>query len=179
MPAAAFNLNVRTSPGSSALLTRSIADAISGVNKDLALTFRPLSDQIGASLAQERIVAMLSGFFGGLALLLAGLGLYGVTSYAVSRRRTEIGIRMALGAAPAGVVRLVLSRVDAARRRSVWWSAPGSAFGRRSSCRRCSTTSSRATRSRSWQRRQRWRWSARSPAGCRRIERPELIPWRY
>jgi ABC-type antimicrobial peptide transport system permease subunit len=109
--AAEFNLNVRTSPGSSALLTRSIAEAISGVNKDLALTFQPLSDQIGASLAQERIVAMPSGFFGGLALLLAGLGLYGVTSYAVSRRRTEIGIRMALGVAPAGVVRLVLSRV--------------------------------------------------------------------
>ena len=62
-------------------------------------------------MAQDRIVAELSGFFGGLALLLAGLGLYGVTSYAVSRRRTEIGIRMALGAAPGGVVRLVLSRV--------------------------------------------------------------------
>ena len=75
------------------------------------MTFRPLADQVNAALIQERIVAWLSGFFGALALLLAGLGLYGVTSYAVSRRRTEIGIRMALGAAPGGVVALVLRRV--------------------------------------------------------------------
>ena len=54
---------------------------------------------------------MLSGFFGGLALLLAGLGLYGITAYAVSRRRAEIGIRLALGAEPRRVVRLVLARV--------------------------------------------------------------------
>jgi ABC-type antimicrobial peptide transport system permease subunit len=74
-------------------------------------SLRPLSDYLDASLAQERIVATLSGFFGGLALLLAGLGLYGITAYAVSRRRAEIGIRLALGAEPRRVVRLVLSRV--------------------------------------------------------------------
>jgi len=102
---------VRASNGAPALLARSVNAAIGSVNKDLALTFRPLADQVDASLTQERVVAMLAGFFGALALLLAGLGLYGVTSYAVTRRRAEIGIRVALGAEPAGVVRLVLVRV--------------------------------------------------------------------
>jgi ABC-type antimicrobial peptide transport system permease subunit len=106
-----ISLNVRAAQGSPARLTKSIVAAIASVSPRLAVTVHPLTRQIDDALARERVVAMLGGFFGALALLLAGLGLYGVTSYAVSRRRTEIGIRMALGAAPAGVVRLVLSRV--------------------------------------------------------------------
>jgi predicted permease len=106
-----ISLSVRSSAGSPALLSRSVAAAIAGIDSDLAVTFRPLASLVSASLTQERVIATLSAFFGGLALLLAGLGLYGVTSYAVSRRRSEIGIRLALGAAPGGVVRLVLARV--------------------------------------------------------------------
>jgi ABC-type antimicrobial peptide transport system permease subunit len=68
---------------------------------------------LAANVLQERLVATLSAFFGGLALLLAGLGLYGVMSYTVARRRNEIGIRIALGAEPGSVVRLVLNQVTA------------------------------------------------------------------
>jgi predicted permease len=110
-PPSFMSISVRAAAGRPALLTKPLAAALTDVNRDLAITFRPLEEQVNAALTQERIVAMLSGFFGGLALLLAALGLYGVTSYAVSRRRTEIGIRMALGAAPGGVIRLVLRRV--------------------------------------------------------------------
>jgi putative ABC transport system permease protein len=107
----ATQISVRAALGSPALLTRSIAHALTSVDPDVALTFRPVADQIRNSLAQERVVAMLSGFFGGLALLLAALGLYGVTAYAVGRRRQEIGVRMALGAEPGRVLRMVLGRV--------------------------------------------------------------------
>jgi predicted permease len=104
-------VSIRAASGSPLLLARSLSAALLATDRDLVFTFRPMTDQVSASLTQERVIAMLSGFFGALALLLAGLGLYGVTSYAVSRRRTEIGIRMALGAEPASVVRLVLARV--------------------------------------------------------------------
>ena len=82
-----------------------------GVNDDVTLAFEPLAREVDESLAADRVLAILSGSFGAVALLLAGLGLYGVTAYAVARRRTEIGIRMAIGAAPGDVVRMVLSRV--------------------------------------------------------------------
>jgi putative ABC transport system permease protein len=110
-PPSSMAISVRSAGGSPAMLTKSIAAALTSVDPNVAITFRPLADQVNASLTQERMLAMLSGFFGALALLLAGLGLFGVTSYSVSRRRTEIGIRMALGAAPSSVVRMVLRRV--------------------------------------------------------------------
>ena len=108
---AAINLSVRSAGGSPALLTRAVTDAIGRVDRDLALTFHPLARDLRASLGQERLVAMLSGFFGALALLLAGVGLYGVVAYTVSRRKAEIAIRMALGAAPGAVLGLILRRV--------------------------------------------------------------------
>ena len=88
-----------------------VAAAIGRVNPRLALTFRPLSDYVNAARNQERLLALLAGAFGTLGLLLAGLGLYGITAYAVAVRRSEIGIRMALGAIASRIMRLVLVRV--------------------------------------------------------------------
>jgi len=108
---ARLSLSARAASGSPALLTRSVAEAISRVDRDVSLTFRPLASFIDGALVRERLLAMLSGFFAGLALLLAGIGLYGMTAYSVSRRRAEIGIRMALGAHSARVVAMVLKKI--------------------------------------------------------------------
>jgi hypothetical protein len=108
---ASVNLSVRSSGGRPELLTKSVAAAIGAVNADLALTFHPLTDYVNDSLVQERLIARLSGSFAVLTLLLAALGLYGVVAYAVAGRRTDIGIRIALGAARESIVRLALGRV--------------------------------------------------------------------
>jgi predicted permease len=119
-----INISIRSSAGSPLPLARSVTAALTAVDREVALMFPPhlLADQVNGSLTRERLVATLSAFFGILALLLAGIGLYGVTAYAVSRRRHEIGIRIALGAQPADVIKLVL-------RQSVLLTVVGVALG--------------------------------------------------
>ncbi len=111
IPQKDFYMGVRAANGSPALLERQIGAAITSFSADVGFSFEPLAQQVDDSLAQERVLATLSAFFGGLALLLAAVGLYGVTAYTVTRQRTEIGIRLALGATPTGIVRQVLARV--------------------------------------------------------------------
>jgi putative ABC transport system permease protein len=107
---AAFSITIKRGAERPAI-ERTLTEVLGRVDAHLAFSFRDYDDQVGATLVQERLVAMVSGFFGALAMLLAALGLYGVTSYAVSRRRPEIAVRVALGASTGGVVWLVLGRV--------------------------------------------------------------------
>jgi putative ABC transport system permease protein len=97
--------------GPAASLIPSVKAAVDEVNHNVTLQFRTLALQVDESLGRERLLATLSGFFGALALGLAVIGLYGVMSYNVARRRNEIGIRMALGAEQARVLRMVLGEV--------------------------------------------------------------------
>ncbi|MDQ2944772.1 MAG: ABC transporter permease, partial [Acidobacteriota bacterium] len=81
----------------------------SDVDPNLTIIYvRTMQDQINLAFDQKRAVASLSGLFGIVALLLAAVGLYGVTAFTVARRTSEIGIRMALGADKMNIVRLVL-----------------------------------------------------------------------
>jgi putative ABC transport system permease protein len=105
------SLSVAAASGSPAALAPRVVAAITNIHPDLSLTSHALASQVEGSLARERLLALLSGFFGVLALLLAAIGLYGLTSYGVSRRRSEIGIRLALGATPNTVIVTVLRHV--------------------------------------------------------------------
>ena len=104
-------LTIKAVSGQRALVERDVATALTQADPTLVFTSGTFDQMLDATMTQERLIAMMSGFFGALALLLAGLGLYGIVAQAVSARRTEIGLRMALGAQPTGIVRLVFRRV--------------------------------------------------------------------
>ncbi len=105
-----FELRTAIPPSALAGLVQA---AVADVNKQIPLEFRTLAEQVNDSMVQERLLALLSGFFGALALLLAMIGLYGTLSYLVTRRQTEFGVRMALGAQPGSILRLVMRDVIA------------------------------------------------------------------
>ena len=104
------DFEVRTA-GDPKAFTSSIRDIIAQRDANLPMIrVATQTEQIDALLAQERIVAQLSSFFGIVALILACMGLYGLLSYEVTRQTREIGIRMALGAQPSDLLRMVVSQ---------------------------------------------------------------------
>jgi len=86
-----------------------VRQALAQVNPDLALIdFTSFGQQVNDNFTQQAMIAKLTSLFGVLALILASVGLYGVTAYSVERRTAEIGIRMALGADRIKVLKLIL-----------------------------------------------------------------------
>lgn len=99
------------SDGDPTALVPMVKTALAELHPAAGVEFRTLSEQVASSLRRERVLAVLSALFGGVALALAVLGLYGVMSYAVARRRNEIGVRIAIGAGRGRVIRMVLGDV--------------------------------------------------------------------
>jgi len=98
---------IRTAMPPSALIP-SIRGAMASVNKPTSLQFTTLKQEADDSVVQEHLMAVLSGFFGSLALLLTTIGLYGAMAYVVTQRTHEIGIRIALGAQQGLILRLIM-----------------------------------------------------------------------
>ncbi len=103
-----FELRTASRPST---LASAVQQAVAEVNKGVSLEFHTLAEQVDASLVEDRLLATLSAFFGGLALFLAAIGLYGALSFLVRQRQTEFGVRMALGAPRASILRLVIRDV--------------------------------------------------------------------
>lgn len=102
------NVIVVTRPGASVGAAR-LRQAIASVDPNLPIiSIRSLKEQVGSQFTQQRLIARLVSFFGILSLVLASIGLYGITAYNAGRRTGEIGVRMALGASRGNVVALVL-----------------------------------------------------------------------
>jgi putative ABC transport system permease protein len=105
---ASFALVVRSRPGAGSVIA-DVRGAVRHVNRDVAIAkIAPMADVIAGSVAQPRIYTALIGAFAMLAVLLAAVGLYGVMSYSVAQQTRELGIRLALGSTPSGIVLSVL-----------------------------------------------------------------------
>ncbi|HUL17549.1 MAG TPA: ABC transporter permease [Terriglobales bacterium] len=107
-PGATFLIRSRAGAGG---LLNSVKEAISSTSPEIDIVFTLLPARVHESLVQDELMATLCSFFGGLAVLLAAVGLYGVISYTVAQRTNEIGIRMTLGSQRGGVIRLILGEV--------------------------------------------------------------------
>ena len=104
------NAILRT-PGDPARLSRAFRERIESLGREYPLRIQTIKEQDNSNLLPERMLTLLTSFFGTVGLLLAAVGLYGLLSYTISRRTGEIGIRVALGATPGAVVLLVLRHV--------------------------------------------------------------------
>jgi predicted permease len=116
------NLVIRTR-GEPLAMARAVQDAIWSVDRDQTITsIFTLQSAVGEAVARPRLLTTLLGLFGVLGLLIGGIGLYGVLAYFVTQRRREIGVRVALGADSANVLRMIV-------RRGLWLAGAGLIVG--------------------------------------------------
>lgn len=101
-------LVVESASGDPTAVAGTVRSAVQRIEPDIPVEFVTQTSMIGESLAERRFAMSLLGGFSLIALTLAGVGVYGVVSYTVARRTREMGIRLALGAPPAGVLRLIV-----------------------------------------------------------------------